>query len=136
MPLIWITWLRSSAIPLDGYGSKIRKVNRCRPTVSNGTMLATKQEFFFTKVSPVQSIFDIELLDFLLIRFPFNTTIYFFVKNYFFSECFYFSEYSIRMLLFVFWLRNTSSTKYVRNWGVVIQNVYRCVQRDRGITHT
>ena len=52
MPLIWITWLWSSAISLDGHGSKIRKVNRCRPTVSNGTILVTKQEFFFTKVAP------------------------------------------------------------------------------------
>ena len=30
-------------ISLDGYGSKIRKVSRCKPTVSNETILATKQ---------------------------------------------------------------------------------------------
>ena len=29
------------------------------PIVSNETILATKQEFFFTKVAPVQSITDI-----------------------------------------------------------------------------
>ena len=28
------------------------KVSRCRPTVSNENILATKQEFFFTKVTP------------------------------------------------------------------------------------
>ena len=39
-------------ISLDGYGSKIRKVSRCRPTVSNETILATKQEFSFTKAAP------------------------------------------------------------------------------------
>ena len=51
-------------ISLDGYGSKIRKVSRFRPTVSNGTILATKQEFFFKKVAPVQSITDNVLLGF------------------------------------------------------------------------
>ena len=51
-------------ISLDGYGSKIRKVSRCRPAVSNETILVTKQDFFFTKVAPVQSITDIELLGF------------------------------------------------------------------------
>ena len=49
---------------MDGYGSKIRKVSRSRPTVSNETILETKQEFFFTKVAPVQSIIDIVLLGF------------------------------------------------------------------------
>ena len=44
------------------------------------------------------------------------TIIYFFVKNFFF-ECLYFSEYDIRMFLFVFWLRNRPSIKYVRNQG-------------------
>ena len=75
-------------ISLDGYGSKIRKVSRCRPTVSNETILATKQEFFFTKVAPVQSITDIVLLGFWLILLPWMfissyTTIYFFVKSFF-----------------------------------------------------
>ena len=44
------------------------------------------------------------------------TIIYFFAKN-FFLECLYFSEYDIRMFLFVFWLRNRPSIKYVRNQG-------------------
>ena len=42
-------------ISLDGYGSKIQKVSRCRPTVSNETILATKQEFFLTKVAPYKA---------------------------------------------------------------------------------
>ena len=40
------------------------------------------------------------------------TIIYFFVKNFFF-ECLYFSEYDIRMFLFVFWLGNRPSIKYL-----------------------
>ena len=54
--------MRSSSISLDGYGPKIRIVSRCRPAVSNETVLATKQEFILTKVVPVQSITDIVLL--------------------------------------------------------------------------
>ena len=44
-----------------GFGSGIEKVSRCRPTVSNETILAITQEFFFAKVAPVQSISDIAL---------------------------------------------------------------------------
>ena len=51
-------------ISLDGYDSKIWKVSRCKHTLSNGTVLATKEEFFFTIVAPVQSITDIVLLGF------------------------------------------------------------------------
>ena len=40
-----------------------------------------------------------------------------FLKNYLFFECLYFSEYDIRMLLFIFWLTNRPSIKYVRNWA-------------------
>ena len=47
-----------------------KHVSRCRPTVWNETILATKQEFFFTKVAPVQSITDIVLLGFWLILPP------------------------------------------------------------------
>ena len=57
-------------ISLDGYDPKVRKVNRCRPTVSNKTILATKQKFCFTKAPPVQSITDIALLGFRLILHP------------------------------------------------------------------
>ena len=57
-------------ISLDGYGFNIRKVSRCRPTVSNEIILATKQEFFFTKVAPAQSITYIALLSFWLILLP------------------------------------------------------------------
>ena len=56
--------------------------------MSNETILATKQEFFFTKVVPVQSITDIILLGFSLILLPgmfisHYTIIYFFVNNFF-----------------------------------------------------
>ena len=54
----------------------------------NETILATKQEFFFTNVALVKSITDIVLLGFWLILLPWMfissyTTIYFFVKNFF-----------------------------------------------------
>ena len=39
--------LRSSSISFDGYGSKIQKVSRRRPAVSNETILANRQEFLF-----------------------------------------------------------------------------------------
>ena len=51
-------------ISLNWYGSKIRQVSGCRPTVSNETILETKQELFFTKVAPVQSVTVIVLLGF------------------------------------------------------------------------
>ena len=59
--------------------------------VSNWTILATKQEFFFTKVASVEDVTVIVLLGFWLILLPWMfissyTTIYFFVKN-FFLEC-------------------------------------------------
>ena len=43
---------------------KIRKASRHRLTLSNETILATTQEFFFTKVTLVQSITNILLLSF------------------------------------------------------------------------
>ena len=53
------TQLKSNTLK---YGYKIRKVCRCKPAVSNETILATRQEFFFTKVALVQSKIDIVLL--------------------------------------------------------------------------
>ena len=83
--------VRSSSISLDGYGSKIRKVSRCTPAVSNETILVIRQEFYFTKVAPAQSITGIVLLDFwlMLISWMFTssyTIIYFFVKKFIFSN--------------------------------------------------
>ena len=46
---------------LDGYSSKIRKVSRCIPTVSNQIILGIELEFLFTKAAPIQSITDIVL---------------------------------------------------------------------------
>ena len=55
------------------------------------------------------------------------------LKDLFFFECFYFSEYDIRMLLFVFWLRNRPYVTYLRNWRngrEFMKIVYRCVQGE------
>ena len=51
---------------LDWYGSKTRKESKYRTAVSNETILATRQETFFTKKTLVQSITDILLLAFWL----------------------------------------------------------------------
>ena len=72
---------------LVGYGSKIWKARRCRLTVSNETILETKQELFFTKVAPLQSIIDIAL-SILVNTAPLNVyfilnTIYFIVNIFF-----------------------------------------------------
>ena len=87
------TWYYDNAInvriSLDGYGCKIRKVSRCRPKVSNETILATKQEFFFKKVSPVQSWHC--TIGFLINTAPLNV---YFILHYhlFFREEFFFSN--------------------------------------------
>ena len=64
-----------------------------------------EQEFFFTKVAPVQDKTNILLLGFWLMLLSWMfissyTTIYFFVKNICFHL--YFSEYDLQMFLFVF----------------------------------
>ena len=86
-----VTSLRPRSISLDVYGSKIRKASRCRIVASNVTNLATRQEFYLTKVAAVQSINGIILLDFSLILLSWMfvscyTTIYFFVKKFIFSN--------------------------------------------------
>ena len=121
------------------YGSKIRKVSRGRPTVSNETIQATKQEFFCTKVAPIQSITDIVLLGFWLILFSWMfisscTTIYFFV-NIFFCNV-YISVNTIfecSYLFYVWELGHPLSTWATGGMEGVIQNLYRCV-RGRGVS--
>ena len=107
-------------ISLKRYGSKIWKVSRCRPTVSNETILKTKQEFFVTKVVPVKSIADILLLGFQLMLFSrmfisFFTNIYFLVK--FYSNVYISVNTKFECSYLFFWLKNSSFIKYVRNWG-------------------
>ena len=120
-------------LSLKGYGSKTRKVSRC--TVSNETILATKQKFFFTKVAPVQSITDIVLLGFWLIVLPeflFHPALPF-IFSWIFFKCLYFSEYDIQMFLLVFWLRNRPSIKYERNWQNGGERVHsKCEQECTG----
>ena len=112
--------MRSSAISLDGYSSKIRTGNRCRPAVSNETILAFRQEFFFTKVAPVQSITGFVLLDFwlMLLSWMFTssyTIIYFLVKKKFIFSNVYISVNMIFECLYIFWLRKGPSIKLVYN---------------------
>ena len=130
-------WLRS----LDRYSSKTREVSRCRPAVSNVTILATRQEFFFTKVASVQSITDIVLLDFWLmlpswIFISSYSSIYFFVKILIFSNV-YISVNTIFECLYTSfrWERDHQLSTYatVGGWWI-IQNAYSCVQGERGVT--
>ena len=125
---------------LDGYCSKIRKVGRCRPTVSNETILATRKDFSLTKVAAVQSITDIVLLDFNWCCSPeclfYPTLPFIFAKKFILSDV-YISENTIFEYLYVsFWLRKVPSITYLRNWklvgdrGRVIQNVYSCLQGE------
>ena len=97
---------------LDGYGSKIRKVSRWRPIVLNEAILATKQEFFFTKVAPVQCMTDIALLGFWLILLPWMfissyITICFFVRNFFFFWMFIFQ-----------WIRYSNALACIFGWEI------------------
>ena len=99
---------------LGEYCSKIWKVNRCRPTVSNETILATKQEFFIYKSRPRINHNWHCTFRFLINNAPMNVYFIlhchlFFRKEFFFFECLYFGEYDIRKFLFVFWLRNRPS---------------------------
>ena len=109
-------------ISLDGYGSKIRNASRCRPTVSNETILATKQDFFFTKVSSVQSITDILLLGFWLTLLPWlfilsYTIIYFFINNFF----------SNIPICFFGWQIGHPYLMYIGKWGNG-RGHWKCVQ--------
>ena len=105
--------------------------NRCRPTVSNETVLATKQEFFSTKVAPVQSsITDIVLLGFQLILLSWMfiscyTTIYFFVK-YFFCNVHISVNTIVKSsyLYFGLEIEHLLSTYAIRVIEGVTQNVY------------
>ena len=91
IPLMWDKDAEISSISLDGYGCQIQKVSRCRPVVSNETILATRQEILFTKVSSMQSITHIVLLEvwLMLLSRMFTSsyiTIYFFINIFIFSN--------------------------------------------------
>ena len=118
-----VTWLRPRPISLDVYGSEIRKASRCRPAASNETNLATRQEFYLTKVATVQSINGIILLDFSLILLSWKfiscyTTIYFFVKKFIFSNV-YVSMNTIFECLDIFfgWDRSNKLSTYATGRG-------------------
>ena len=97
--------------------SKIRKVRRCRPVASNETILAIRQELFFT---PVKSIPDIVLLGFWLMLLSWMfisscTTIYFLQRSLFFLM-FIFQWIRYSNVFIRFWLRKEPSIQYVCNW--------------------
>ena len=81
--------------------------SRCRPAPSNETNLATRQEFYFTKVATAQSINGILLCGFFIntafldVYFILHYDL-FFHKEINFFECLCSSEYSIWMSLYVF----------------------------------
>ena len=99
----------------DRYGSKIRKVSRCRPTVSNETILATKQEFSLTKVAPIQGINDITSGFWLILH---SWMLIWSYTTIFFSNVYISVNKIFECSYFFFWLRNRPFIKDVRNWGM------------------
>ena len=83
---------------LDWYGSKTRKESKYRTAVSNETILATRQETFFTKKNPSAKHYWRFIIGFLinaaLLNFYF-VKIYFFVKKPIFSNV----NISVNMIL-------------------------------------
>ena len=116
--------LRSSSIFLKIFGSKIWKVSRCRPAVSNETILAVRQELLFTKNTSRAKHNWHCIIGFLinaaLLNVFFNLLYhYFFVKKFIFlNVCI--SVNTIFECLYMFlWLRKGPSITYVRNWQLV-----------------
>ena len=97
----------------------------------------TRQEFFFTKVTLVQSITDIVLLDFwlMLLSWMFTscyTTIYFFVKKFICSNV-YISVNTIFECLYVFfgWEGGHQLSTYPTGGGMG-EGHPKCVQLHKG----
>ena len=85
------------------------KVSTCRPAVSNETILATSQEFLFTKHNwhcIIGILIIVAILDvYITLRY------YLFCKEFYFFECLYFSECDIQISLYVLWLKKGPSIK-------------------------
>ena len=119
-------------------GSKIRKVRKCRPAVSNETIVASGH-FFFTEVALVQNITDIALLGFWLMLLPWMfiscyTTI-FLRKQIFQMFIFWWIRFS-DVLMFYGWERgHPLSTYAIERDRKVVQNAYSCVRRKWGCLH-
>ena len=131
-----VTWLKPSSISLDVHGSKIQKASRCRPVASNETNLATRQEFYLTKVASVQSINGIILLDFSLILLSwmfilFYTTIYFFVIKFTFPNVYVPLNTIFECLdMFFSWDRGNQLSTYATGRGT--SGHPKCVQLRTG----
>ena len=112
-------------------GSKIRKVRKCRPAVSNETIVASGH-FFFTEVALVQNITDIALLGFWLMLLPWMfiscyTTI-FLRKQIFQMFIFWWIRFS-DVLMFYGWERGHPLSTYATERDrEVVQNAYSCVR--------
>ena len=117
---MWDYVLRLSSISFDRYGFKIQKVSRCRAAAPNEIILATKQEFFYKSSSRtnqdwhciIRFFINAALLNVYFILCYFHHL--FFRKEKCFFECLYFSEYDIRMSLYVFfsWKRGHHLSTY------------------------
>ena len=101
-------------------------------------ILATYQEFFFTKVDPAQSITDIVLLGFWLILLPgmfisSYTTIYFFVNNFFWIFIFQWIRYSNALICFLVEEIGYSLSMYVTR-GMEESKMCTGAYRERGVS--
>ena len=112
-------WLRSSSISLDGCCSKIREVSWCRLTA------------FLNKSNWHCVIGFLINTAFLNVYFMLHYHL-FFRKEIYLLECLYFSEYDIRMSLYVFWFKKRPSVKYVHNWWEDVGRSSKYVQLRKG----
>ena len=112
-----------------------RKVRKCRPAVSNETIVASRH-FSFTEVALVQNITDIALLGFWLMLLPWMfiscyTTI-FLRKQIFQMFIFWWIRFS-DVLMFYSWERGHPLSTYATEGDrEVIQNAYSCVRGKWG----
>ena len=120
-------WLRSNSISLEGHGSKIHNVSRCRSAVSNESILKIRKEFFFTEVASVQSISNIVLSEFwlMLLFWMFSssyTANYFFVKQIIVSNVIFFNTKFEYLHTFFGWERGHQLSTYATAGGWGLEN--------------
>ena len=99
----------------DGHGSKIRKVDAdLQYQMKLGRSFSLQKQLLY-KIQLTCSIVGF-LINAALLNVYFILHYHlFFRKEFYFSECLYFSEDNVPMFLCVFWLRKEPSIKYLHN---------------------
>ena len=95
---------------MDGYGSKIWKIKKRRPAVSNETILAIRQEFFLF-FGIIGFLINAALLSvYFILHYHL-----FFRKEIFFSNVYIPANTIFECFYIFFWFRAGPSIKYVCN---------------------